>query len=100
MAFFRNLERVVPSSLFTKPNSLLLQSRFRPLYLQKGTEPRIEYLHTVKPLLRTIQILKNHANNSAYSGVVDSELQFLEGQLKSYADLITRFVSQGGLLTG
>lgn len=57
MSFFRNLERVVPSKLFTAPNSLLLQSKFRPLYVPKESEPSIDHLHTVKALIKTIQAL-------------------------------------------
>lgn len=57
MSFFRNLERVVPSKLFTSPNSLLLQSKFRPLYVPKDSEPSIDHLHTVKALIKTIQAL-------------------------------------------
>ena len=57
MSFFRNLERVVPSRLFTTPNSLFLQSKFRPLYVTKDSEPSIDHLHTVKALIKTIQVL-------------------------------------------
>jgi hypothetical protein len=57
MAYFRNLERVVPSALFTRPNSLYLQARFRPIYLTSEGEPRIDHLHSVRALLRTVQTL-------------------------------------------
>lgn len=70
MSIFRNLEKVVPSSLFSKPNSLILQNRFRPVYLQTSTEPNIDHLHSAKALLNTIKTLEKHVNNPAYEKVV------------------------------
>lgn len=100
MSFFRNLERVVPSRLFTAPNSLLLQSKFRPLYVPKDPEPSIDHLHTVKALVRTIQVLEPHLANPNYEKVVRCELEDLQAYRETSAKLITRFVTQGGLLTG
>jgi hypothetical protein len=99
MAFFRNLERVVPSSLFVRPNSLYLQSRFRPVFLSSG-EPSIDHLHSVRALLKTIHTLESHAANPTYEKLVKSELAYLNTYAAKYADAITKFVSQGGLLTG
>lgn len=100
MAFFRNLDKVVPSSLFTRPNALYLQSRFRPVYLASSNEPSIEHLHSVRALLKTIRTIRRHAHEANYEKLVKSELDFLHRQTAIYADAITRFVSQGGLLTG
>ena len=100
MAFFRNLDKVVPSSLFSRPNSFYLQSRFRPIYLTASYEPSIEHLHSVRALLTTIRTLERHASEANYQQLVKSELDYLHRQTDRYADAITRFVSQGGLLTG
>lgn len=41
MAYFRNLEKVVSSQLFTKPNNLVLTSEFRPVLLESDANPTI-----------------------------------------------------------
>jgi len=58
MSYFRSLDKVVSSQLFTKPNSLLLPNCYRPVYLESNTEPNIHYLHSLKSLLVTIEQLK------------------------------------------
>lgn len=63
-------------------------------------EPRIDHLHSVRALLRTVQTLESHANHPSYQKLVESELVFLNSQNQKYAEAVTKYVSQGGLLTG
>lgn len=57
MSYYRNLNKVVSSQLFTKPNSFVYTSCFRPVYLEQSAEENIEYVHSLKSLLRTINEL-------------------------------------------
>jgi hypothetical protein len=41
MAYFRNLEKVVSSQLFSKPNNLVLTSAFRSVLLESDKQPTI-----------------------------------------------------------
>lgn len=100
MSYFRNLERVVASSLFSHPNSFFLQAAFRPIYLVSDSQPSIEHLHSVRPLFTTILALEPHAANPTYEKLVKKELAFLQLKVKNYSEAIAKFVSQGGLLTG
>jgi hypothetical protein len=89
----------VPSSLFNNSNSFYLQARFRPVFLARD-EPSIDHLHSVRALLTTISLLSPHATNPSYAKLVKSELAYLEGYTGKYAQAISKFVTQGGLLTG
>jgi len=55
MSYFRNLKKVVSSELYTRPNNLVLSSCFRPVFLESSPEATIEYLHSAKALLSTIE---------------------------------------------
>lgn len=67
MSYFRNLNQVVSSQLFTKPNNLLLPGCFRPVYLEVSHIPNVEYLHTSQSLLATIEQLESlRSSNSSY----------------------------------
>ena len=55
MSYFRNLNKVVSSSLFAKPNNLVLPACIRPIYLETNSEAVIEYVHSSKALVSTIQ---------------------------------------------
>ena len=66
MSYFRNLSKVVPSSLFTSPNNMVLSSCFRPVFLQTSQEATIEYVHSAKALLSTIQFLEQARSTSGY----------------------------------
>lgn len=90
---------MVPSSLFTNTNNLYLQARFRPVFLARG-DPSIDHLHSVRALLTTIRVLYPHATHPSYAKLVQSELAYLEGYTGKYAEAISKFVTQGGLLTG
>lgn len=80
MSYFRSLDKVVSSQLFAKPNSLLLKNCFRPVYLESSVEPNIEYLHSLKSFLVTIEQLKNGEGNATYSDLIRQELAFLNSQ--------------------
>ncbi len=48
---------IVSSTLFTKPNNILLKSNQNVKYLCVDPEANLKYLHSVKALLQTIHIL-------------------------------------------
>lgn len=95
--FFR---RTVSSQLFNSPNNLVLTSCFRPVYLEVSPDERIEYLHSAKSLVKTINELQSHTGSANYSKLVDNELNYLNAQKTNYAEKIKLFVHKKGLLTG
>ena len=98
MSCFRNLNKVVSSQLFTQPNQFLLTSCFRPVYLETSSEATIEYLHSSKALVATVQQLQGLAFGS-HAKLVNDELQFLDDQTAKYSLKIREFIHKRGLLT-
>lgn len=74
MSYFRKLSSVVSSQIFGRPNNLLLRSCFRPVYLESGSDASVEYLHSSKALLKTINELENASNASNYESQLEQEL--------------------------
>jgi hypothetical protein len=99
MSIFRNLNKVVSSQLFNKPNSLVYTSCFRPVFLELGTEENIEYVHSTKAFFLTIEELQIHQSGS-HNKLIESELAFLNAQRSNYTEKVKLFVQKQGLLTG
>lgn len=101
MSIYRNLNKVVSSQLFIKPNNFLLQSRFRPVYLEVNGDPRIEFVHSLKPLLKTIEEFEQlSGSQTSYAKLIEEELAFLNKRKDEYSEKVNSYVSKGGLLTG
>lgn len=78
-----NLDRVVAARLFNKPNNLVYTSCFRPVFLEDSAEDNIEYLHSSKALLNTIDQLQSLQNGSSKK-LIESELKWLNDQTTNY----------------
>ena len=78
MSCFRNLNKVVSSQLFAKPNQLVLLPCVRPVYLVSADEPNVDYLHSAKALLSTIQQLQALSGASGFSKLINQELNVLK----------------------
>lgn len=100
MKLFKGLNKVVSSQFFTKPNNYVLPSCTRPVYLENSAEPNINYLHSAKALINTIEQFENVAAKSTTSLPVSNELLFLQQSAVTYGEKIAAFVKDGGLLTG
>lgn len=61
MTYFKNFNKTICSSVFTKPNNYLLQHCRTPITLCVSSDPSIEHLHSVKALFRTISKLESHS---------------------------------------
>ena len=67
LSYFRNLNKVVSSHLFAKPNNFILTSCYRQVYLETSSEAVIEYLHSSKALLKTIQELEGYKTTEPFT---------------------------------
>lgn len=99
MSFFRKFNKTICATRFTKPNNLILQHSCPPVYLCTAREPTIDHLNSVKSLLKTINRLEGHKNNTGYQAYVGKELEMLNGSLGFYLESCVRYVEAGGRLT-
>lgn len=72
MSFFRQFNKTICATRFTKPNNLLLAGSTTPVYLCESNEPSIDHLNSIKSLLNTIRRLERHASDSNYQTYITS----------------------------
>jgi hypothetical protein len=65
MNILKGFFKVVPSTLFTKPNNILLKPSHNIKYLCIDPQANLKYLHSVKALLQTINTLNQLRDNKA-----------------------------------
>jgi hypothetical protein len=74
MSLFRQFNKTICATRFTKPNNILLARSNTPVYLCASREPSIDHLNTIKTLLNTIDRLQSHAANPSYKSFVSQDL--------------------------